>query len=80
MRLSGRNAGSAIARPEAVAVVSFATTTRGTFVDTIVLHGIGHNASGFSGSVGDITLRIQGTVAPVPAPSTYMLMLGGLGW
>ena len=59
--------------------MTFATTTAGTFVDTIVLHGVGHNASGFNAPIADITLRIQGTVAPIPEPSTYALMLAGLG-
>ena len=62
--------------------LSFDTASLGSFSDTIVLHGIGHNASGFSAPIGDIELIVRGTViAPgptVPEPSTFALMLAGM--
>jgi len=53
----------------------------GTFLATIVLHASGSNASCFDGRLDDTTLVIRGdvaTIAAVPEPGTYALMLGGL--
>jgi len=36
----------------------------GAFDDLVVLKGTGHNASGFSGALPDVSLHIQGTVDP----------------
>jgi hypothetical protein len=60
-------------------ILSFNTSNVGTFSDSILLHGLGHNASGFNAAIGDITLNVQGSVAAIPEPSTYALMLAGLG-
>ncbi len=62
--------------------LTFDTSTVGTFMDTIVLSGLGHNASGYSGALGDIELVVRGTVTTqattgVPEPAT--LALFGLG-
>jgi hypothetical protein len=63
--------------------LSFDTSTLGTYSDTIVLHGIGHNQSGYTAAIGDITLVVQGSVIPggqtVPEPATWLLLLAGLG-
>ena len=57
--------------------LSFNTANLGSFSDTIVLHGLGHNASNYSGAVGDITLIVEGTVrsgGTVPEPGTLALL------
>ena len=62
-------------------MLAFDSATLGSFSDTIVLHGVGHNASGYSGAIGDITLIVKGTVAgsvgAVPEPDSFLLL--GLG-
>jgi hypothetical protein len=61
--------------------LAFNTSTMGTFNDTILLHSLGSNASGYSGALGDITLNITGNVvtqgSTVPEPATILLI--GLG-
>ncbi len=62
--------------------LSFDTSVLGSFMDTIVLSGVGHNASGYSGGLGDIELIVRGTVTSqastnVPEPATFALF--GLG-
>jgi hypothetical protein len=57
--------------------------TAGTYIDTIVLHAAGSNASGFRGALDDIVLVLRGTVVErtagtVPEPGTLGLMLLGL--
>lgn len=60
-------------------LLAFDTANLGSFIDSIVLHGIGHNASGFSAAVGDITLLVRGNViagtVSVPEPTTALLLL-----
>ena len=64
--------------------LSFASSSIGIFMDTITLHGVGHNASGYSAAIGDITLMIRGTVTGqvvppvtgVPEPDSLLLLLG----
>ena len=66
-------------------MLSFASSSIGVFMDTITLHGVGHNASGYSAAIGDITLMIRGTVTGqvvppvtgVPEPDSLLLL--GLG-
>ncbi len=65
--------------------LSFDSTSVGSFMDTITLHGVGHNASGYSAAIDDITLTIRGTVTGqvmppvngVPEPDSLLLL--GLG-
>ncbi len=62
-------------------LLSFSSSTLGSFTDTIILHGIGHNASNFSQAIGDIQLNIRGIVqqagSNVPEPDSLLLL--GLG-
>ena len=62
-------------------MLSFNSSTLGSFNDTLTLHGIGHNASGFSQAIADIQLNIHGIVGPnvgnVPEPDSLLLL--GLG-
>ena len=65
--------------------LSFDSMTLGSFMDTIVLHGVGSNASGYSGAIGDIQLIVRGSVTGsvtppttgVPEPDSLILL--GLG-
>ena len=54
----------------------------GSYSNTILLKGAGHNASGYRGAVQDITLVVQGTVVErssnVPEPGNLLLVLTGL--
>lgn len=64
-------------------MLSFNTASLGSFSDTILLHGTGHNASGFSAPIGDIELIVRGTVVSqgdntVPEPATFALLLAGV--
>ena len=62
--------------------VALNTATLGSFTDTIILYSLGHNASGYSGALGDITLNITGQVidqgSTVPEPGTWFLLGAGL--
>jgi hypothetical protein len=61
--------------------VGFNPTQLGYFTDRITLHPTSGNASGYSGTLGDIDLVLRGTVTgqvPVPEPSALLLMLAGL--
>ena len=65
--------------------LSFDAMTVGSFMDTIVLHGVGFNASGYRANIGDIQLIVRGTVigqvgpptTNVPEPDSLILL--GLG-
>ena len=65
--------------------LSFDSMTVGSFMDTIVLHGVGFNASGFRAGIGDIQLIVRGTVVGQDGPPTTnvpepdSLILLGLG-
>jgi hypothetical protein len=62
--------------------LAFNTTNSGTFSDTIILHSLGGNDSGYSGPLEDITLTITGKVvdqgSTVPEPATMLLLAFGL--
>ena len=61
----------------AALLLSLNATTVGSFTDSIVLHGTGHNASGYSAPVHDITLIVRGEVresGTVPEPGTFALL------
>jgi hypothetical protein len=60
-------------------IIAMNTDSLGTFSETIMLHAIGYNASGYSGAI-DVSLLVRGTVAEgsaVPEPSSIILI--GLG-
>ena len=62
-------------------LLSFNTANLGNLSDTIQLHGVGHNASGYSAAVGDVTLIVRGNVIPrtsVPEPGSFALVALGL--
>lgn len=40
----------------------------------IIFHGTGSNSSGYAGSIGDYTLHLSGSVAPVPVPAMGWLL------
>jgi hypothetical protein len=58
-------------------LLAFDTSNIGNYVDTILLTAFGHNASGYRGAVGDVTLTIRGRVIDdggnVPEPGTFWL-------
>ncbi|MEO7115322.1 MAG: choice-of-anchor D domain-containing protein, partial [Caldimonas sp.] len=62
--------------------ITFDSAVAGSFTDTIILHAFGNNASGYDAAIGDTTIVLRGdvigTVAAVPEPETYALMLAGL--
>jgi hypothetical protein len=61
--------------------VVFDDAAAGAFSATLVLHATGSNTSGYSGRLDDTTLVLRGevaSVAAIPEPETYALMLGGL--
>jgi hypothetical protein len=63
--------------------VNLLSTTVGSFDSTLVLHTASTNASQSDLALDDITLHLQGSVAAVPEPDTYLMMLSGmltLGW
>jgi hypothetical protein len=55
--------------------------TLGTYVDTIILRSIGHNASGFQGALEDLTLVLRGNLiertGTIPEPGTLALLVLG---
>ena len=65
--------------------LAFDSLTVGSFLDTITLHGVGSNTSGYSGSIADIQLVVRGIVSGavippingVPEPDSLILL--GLG-
>jgi hypothetical protein len=60
--------------------VAFNTLTLGSFTETLTLSATGHNISGYSDALPDITLIVKGDVygqQTVPEPSTFVL--AGLG-
>ncbi|HQC99053.1 MAG TPA: choice-of-anchor D domain-containing protein, partial [Aquabacterium sp.] len=57
--------------------VQFDTASVGHFERTVVLHGISRNGSGPDLLLPTVELQLQGNVAAVPEPSTWLLMAGG---
>ncbi len=68
---SGLSAGAG----EAAQKIALATSTAGTFTETIVLSSAGTNASGYDGALATETLTVFGTVTP-SGYNTYTLALG----
>jgi hypothetical protein len=61
--------------------LSLSTATVGSFSDSIVLHGTGHNASGYRSPIADITLIVRGQVrtgGTVPEPGSLALLVLGV--
>ena len=61
--------------------VAFDATTLGVFNDTIILASLGHNASGYSADLADVTLLIKANVnagGSVPEPESLLLMAIGM--
>jgi hypothetical protein len=56
--------------------VSLATSTAGTFTETILLSSYGTNASGYNGALATETLTVVGTITQSATTSTYTLALG----
>jgi len=56
------------------------TSTAGLFSADVVLQAMGHNDSGFSGSLGNFNLHIQAQIvsSTVPEPDTLALMVAAL--
>jgi hypothetical protein len=58
-------------------LLTFNTSKVGNYVDTILLSGFGHNASGYRDRVADVTLTVRGSViqdgGSVPEPGTLWL-------
>ncbi len=65
--------------------INVITTALGAFDNLITFKGLGHNASGYSGLLTDITLELKGSIvergANVPEPGSIGLMgVGALAW
>jgi len=58
-------------------LVAVSTSALGVFDDLITLNGVGSNASGYSASIGAITLELTGTVsaAAVPEPDGISVLV-----
>ncbi|MCB1944016.1 MAG: choice-of-anchor D domain-containing protein, partial [Candidatus Accumulibacter sp.] len=58
-------------------LLAFNTSNVGDYIDTILLSGFGHNASGYRDAVADVTLTVRGRViqggGDVPEPGTLWL-------
>jgi hypothetical protein len=50
----------------------------GTYANTLLLNPTSSNASGTS-NLGAVQLHLQAEIAPVPEPSTWLLLAGGVG-
>ena len=59
--------GVAAGQTSEIGTLTLATGTAGTFTETITLHGVGSNASGYSGALADETLTITAVVNPLNA-------------
>ena len=44
------------------------------YVADVIFHGVGANASGYLGSIGDYNLQITGEVAAIPVPAAVWLV------
>jgi hypothetical protein len=49
----------------------------GDYIGDILIQSFGHNASGFREPLPNITLTVQADIAPVPEPSTLLLVTLG---
>ncbi|MDH3461003.1 MAG: choice-of-anchor D domain-containing protein, partial [Burkholderiaceae bacterium] len=58
--------------------ISFDSGLIGSVDKVIVLSSAGTNASGFDAALGDIELRLRGTVVAIPEPGTYLMLIAGL--
>lgn len=55
-----------------------AALATGNYFADVTFHGVGANASGYSGSIGDYHLHISGTISAVPLPGAVWLFGIGL--
>ena len=55
--------------------IAFDTSALGTYSGQIVLDPRSENMSGFSGALGPVIVNITGQVAPIPEPSSVVLLL-----
>ncbi|MEO7997573.1 MAG: choice-of-anchor D domain-containing protein, partial [Gemmatimonadaceae bacterium] len=68
--------------------VLFNTTSLGQFSQIVTLNSFGSNMSGYMGNLADLQLTVMGNVTGVvtppvttaPEPSTFVLMIAGLGF
>ena len=79
---AGLAAGAALSGLSGLSV-SFNDSAIGTFNRVVTLRGISTHGSGPNLALADVTLNLQGTVAAVSEPGSYLLFAGGLavlGW
>ena len=61
--------------------ITFDSAVTGSFLETIVLHAAGSNASGYNAALADTTLVLRGQVGgvvAVPEPATHVMIFAGL--
>ena len=54
--------------------IGFGSGWVGSFDKVVVLRSFGFNASGYDGALGDLELRLRGSVVAMPEPGSYRLI------